>query len=98
MTVSPQEEFIARLEASVQDGTFARLTLVKPRGDAPPQPKLIIRPATRNSGPHLSFVWRHDRRDTTKKLPPAEGVRAITRPIGGQFHSAHLATTGQGAQ
>jgi len=32
MTVSPQEDFSARLAACVQDGTFARLTLGKPRG------------------------------------------------------------------
>lgn len=98
MTVSPQEDFIARLEASVQDGTFARLTLGKPRGDDPTLQKIIIRPVVLKSGPHLSFVWRHDRRDITKNLLPAEGVREISRLIGVQFHSAHLATTGQGAQ
>jgi hypothetical protein len=98
MTVSPQEDFIARLEASVHDGTFARLTLGKPRSDDPTLQKIIIRPVTLKSGAHLSFVWRHDRRDITKNLTPEEGVREISRLIGTQFHSAHLATTRQGAQ
>jgi SAM-dependent methyltransferase len=98
MTVSPQEDFIARLEASVHDGTFARLTLGKPRSDDPTLQKIIIRPVTLKSGPHLSFVWRHDRRDITKNLPPAEGLREAGRLLGTQFLSAHLATTQQGAQ
>ena len=98
MTVTPQEEFAARLEASVQDGTFARLTLGKPRGDDSTLQKILIRPVTLKSGPHLSFVWRHDTRDVTKNLPPAEAMREIGRLIGSQFHSAHLATTRRGVQ
>jgi hypothetical protein len=98
MTVTPQEDFAARLEASVFDGTFARLTLGKPRGDDPTLQKVLIRPVALKSGPHLSLVWRHDTRDITKNLPPAEALREIERLIGSQFHSAHLATTQQGVQ
>ncbi|HEY8994945.1 MAG TPA: SAM-dependent methyltransferase [Lacunisphaera sp.] len=98
MTVSPQEDFTNRLAASVHDGTFARLTLGKPRGDDPTLQKIIIRPVTLKSGPHLSFVWRYDTRDVTKNLLPAEAMREIGRLVGNQFHSAHLATTRQGVQ
>ncbi|MFZ5494899.1 MAG: class I SAM-dependent methyltransferase [Verrucomicrobiota bacterium] len=98
MTVTPQEDFAALLEASVRDGTFARLTLGKPRGGDPTLQRILIRPVTLKAGPHLSFVFRHDTRDITKNLPPAEAVREITRLIGAQFHSAHLATTAQGVQ
>jgi len=98
MTVSPQEDFAARLEASVHDGTFARLTLGKPRGGDSTLQKVLIRPVVLKAGPHLSFVWRHDTRDITKNLPPAEAVREIGRLLGTQFHSAHLATTQQGVQ
>jgi hypothetical protein len=98
MTISPQEDFIARLAASVHDGTFARLTLGKPRGDDPTLQKIVIRPVVLKSGPHLSFVARHDTRDITKNLPAAEAVREIGRLIGTTFHSAHLATTQQGVQ
>jgi SAM-dependent methyltransferase len=98
MTASPQQEFATLLEASVRDGTFARLTLGKPRGDDPTLQKVIVRPVTLKAGPHLSFVWRHDRRDLTKNLPPAEAVRDIVRLVGDTFHSAHLATTTQSVQ
>lgn len=98
MTVTPQDDFCSRLDAAVRDGTFARITLGKPRGDDPTLQKLIVRPVTLKSGPHLSFVWRHDTRDITKNLPPAEGLREIGRLIGTDFHSAHLATTQQSVQ
>ena len=98
MTATPPEDFAARLAEAVRDGTFARLTLGKPRGDDPTLQKVIIRPVTLKAGPHLSFVFRHDTRDITKNLPPAEAVREITRLVGSQFHSAHLATTTQSVQ
>src|SRR5688572_15466395 len=98
MTATPQEDFSTRLDAAVRDGTFARVTLGKPRGDDPTLQKLIVRPVVLKSGPHLSFVWRHDTRDLTKNLPPAEAVREISRLIGTVFHSAHLATTRQSVQ
>jgi SAM-dependent methyltransferase len=98
MTITPQEDFSARLAAAVGDGSFARVTLGKPRSDDPTLQKVIIRPVTLKSGPHLSFVWRHDTRDLTKNLAPAEAVREISRLIGTVFHSAHLATTRQSVQ
>lgn len=92
MPVTPQDEFAARLAASVEDGSFARLTLGKPRGEDPTLQKVIIRPVTLKAGPHLSFVWRHDTRDLTKNLAPAEALREIGRLLGTVFHSAHLTT------
>lgn len=98
MTITPQEEFAGRLEESVRDGTFARLTLGKPRGGDPTLQKVLVRPVTLKGGPHLSFVWRHDTRDLTRNLPPAEAVKEISRLLGTVFHSAHLATTRQTVQ
>lgn len=98
MTASPSQEFAALLEASVRDGTFARLTLGKPRGDDPTLQKVVARPVTLKAGPRISFVWRHDRRDLTKNLPPPEAVREILRLVGTTFHSAHLSTTTQSVQ
>jgi hypothetical protein len=98
MTVTPHEEFTARLSASVADGTFARVTLGKPRGDDPTLQKIIIRPVTLKTGLHLSFVWRHDTRDITKNLLPTEAVQEISGLLGTAFHSAHLATTQQSVQ
>lgn len=98
MSVTPHEDFTARLAASVADGTFARLTLGKPRGDDPTLQKVIIRPVTLKAGPHLSFVWRHDTRDITKNLIPTDAVHEISGMLGTTFHSAHLATTQQSVQ
>jgi SAM-dependent methyltransferase len=98
MPVTPHEDFTARLAASVADGTFARLTLGKPRGDDPTLQKIIIRPVTLKAGPHLSFVWRHDTRDITKNLIPTDAVHEISGMLGTTFHSAHLATTQQSVQ
>ncbi len=98
MTITPQEDFAARLEESVSEGTFARLTLGKPRGGDPTLQKVLVRPVALKSGPHLSFVWRHDSKDLTKNLPPMEGVREISRLLGTVFHSAHLSTTQQSVQ
>lgn len=94
----PREEFLAVLSASVRDGTFARLTLGKPRGEDATLQKLLIRPVELKSGRHLSLVWRHDRRDITKNLPPEEGLAEIDRLIGTTFYSAHLGTTQQAVQ
>jgi len=96
--MAPRDEFLAVLSASVRDGSFARLTLGKPRGPDATLQKIIIRPVTLKSGPHLSLVWRHDTRDITKNLAPDEAVREIDQLIGTAFHSAHLSTTQQSVQ
>lgn len=84
-------EFLTLLEAAVRDGSFVRLTLGKPRGgdDATLQ-NVFIRPVRLKSGPHLSFLWRHDTRDLTKNVDPEDGVLEVGRLLGAIFHSAHL--------
>lgn len=84
-------EFLTLLEAAVRDGSFVRLTLGKPRGgdDATLQ-NVYVRPLRLKSGPHLSFLWRHDTRDLTKNVDPEDGVLEVGRLAGTVFHSAHL--------
>lgn len=84
-------EFLTLLEAAVRDGSFVRLVLGKPRGgdDATLQ-NVYIRPVRLKSGPHLSFLWRHDTRDLTKNVDPEDGVLEVGRLVGAIFHSAHL--------
>jgi len=96
--MSPVAEFHALLEESLRDGTFVRLTLGKPRGADRTLQKILIRPVALHGGPHLSFLWRHDTRDLTKNLPPAEAAREIARLLGTDFHSAHLFATRRGVQ
>lgn len=90
--------FLEQLAASVREGTFLRLTLGKPRGGEPTLQNVYVRPVSLKAGPHLSFVWRHDSRDLTRNLPPAEALTEIARLIGPIFHSAHLFTRGRTAQ
>jgi SAM-dependent methyltransferase len=92
-------EFLALLDAAVRDGTFQRLTLGKPRGgDDGTLQNVYIRPVRLKSGPHLSFLWRHDTRDLTKNIPPEDGVIEVGRLVGTIFHSAHLFLAGRTVQ
>ncbi|HXA14085.1 MAG TPA: SAM-dependent methyltransferase [Opitutaceae bacterium] len=97
---SARERFIGLLRAATRDGTLVKLTLGKPRpGAAEPSLKnLFVRPVTLNSGPHLSFVWRHATRDITKNFLPAKALREIEPLIGAMFLDAHLFTPAQTAQ
>jgi SAM-dependent methyltransferase len=100
MPADARERFISLLRAAANDGTLVKLTLGKPRvGTAEPSLKnLFVRPVTLNSGPHLSFVWRHDTRDITKNFPPAKALRELEPLIGTTFLDAHLFTPAQTAQ
>jgi hypothetical protein len=95
-----RERFIGLLRAATGDGTLVKLTLGKPRiGTAEPSLKnLFVRPVTLNSGPHLSFVWRHSTRDITKNFPPATALKQLEPLIGTTFLDAHLFTPAQTAQ
>ncbi len=95
-----RERFLGLLRATAGDGTLVKLTLGKPRaGIAEPSLKnLFVRPVTLNSGPHLSFVWRHATRDVTKNFPPTEALAQLEPLIGTTFLDAHLFTPAQTAQ
>lgn len=94
----PREDFLAQLGTSVRDGSFVKLTLGKPRGADATLRNLLVRPVTLRGAPHLSFVWRHDRRDITKNHTPEDAITALAALIGGDFHSAHLFTTARQVQ
>ncbi|MBI2812965.1 MAG: SAM-dependent methyltransferase [Opitutae bacterium] len=94
----PREDFLAQLGASVRDGTFVKLTLGKPRGADPTLRNLLVRPITLRGAAHLSFLWRHDRQDITKNHAPEDAITELAALIGGDFHSAHLFTTGRMTQ
>ena len=93
-----RETFLYQLRASMQDGTFVKLTLGKPRGTDADLQNLYIRPVTLRGAAHLTFVWRHATKDITKNLLPAEALTQIERLVGQSFHSAHLFTTARTAQ
>ncbi len=93
-----RETFLTHLRTSVQEGTFVKLTLGKPRGTEADLQNLYLRPVTLRGTPHLSFVWRHTTKDITKNFPPAEALAQLDALVGTSFHSAHLFTTTRSAQ
>lgn len=101
----PLSRFTALLRQSVTDGTLVKLTLGKPLpapgSDAPADPSLrnlFVRPVTLKSGPHLSFVWRHDTRDITKNHSPGDALNQLAHLLATTFGDAHLFTPAQNAQ
>ena len=74
---SEASRFMERLQASLADGSFARLQLARPQGAEPTLQKLLARPVQLRGQPQLSLVWRHATQDITKNLPLAEAVALI---------------------
>ncbi|HOG92372.1 MAG TPA: hypothetical protein PLE80_02250, partial [Opitutaceae bacterium] len=93
-----RDRFFELLTAAIHDGTLAKLTLGKYRGDDATLRNLFVRPIALKAGPHLSFVWRHATRDLTQNLPPAEALEKLRGLIGQTFLDAHLFTAEQTAQ
>ena len=91
--VTPLEEFIAQLRASLHGVDFLRLTLGKPRGPDPTLRNVFARLVSIGGQPHLSLVWHHDRRDVTKNHVPDEAISLIGGLLGTDFYSAHLFTS-----
>lgn len=84
---------IEELEASLERGSFVKMTLGKPIGADKSLLKLQVRPVRTKRGDFLMFLYKHERRDVTKNLPPPDAVGAIRSLIGHGFLSVHLFTT-----
>ena len=100
----PPPDALARFQALLHDAlaqnALVKLTLGKPRADAP-DPTLrnvFARPVVLKAGPHISLLYRHDTRDITKNLPPAEAEPLLLRLLADSFLDAHLFTPLQTAQ
>lgn len=89
---SEPQKFIARLQRSLADGSFVRLTLARPHDTEPTLHKLLARRVVLRGSDHLSLVWRHATRDITKNLPLADAVALLASLIAANFHHAHLVT------
>ncbi|MBL8351903.1 MAG: SAM-dependent methyltransferase [Burkholderiaceae bacterium] len=86
------QKFIARLQRSLADASFVRLTLARPHDADPTLHKLLARRVVLRGADHLSLVWRHATRDITKNLPLADAVALLASLIAANFHHAHLVT------
>jgi SAM-dependent methyltransferase len=97
-SLTEPQKFIARLEQSLADGSFQRLTLGRPHDAEPSLDKLLARRVLLRGVDHLSMVWRHRTKDITKNLPLAAAVEEVARLVASQFHHAHLVTRGHDIQ
>jgi len=97
--LSDPQKFVARLQHSLDDGSFVRLTLGRPAGaDDPTLDKLLARRVVLRGQDHLSLVWRHQTKDITKNLPLADAVALLATLLGTPFRHAHLVTRGHDIQ
>ena len=92
-TMSPRDRFLEKLRASLDDGTFVKLTLSQPARITEAR-NFYVRPVELRAGRSLSCVWRHATRDVTKNLTAAEAVARIEKMLGIDFARAHLFTIG----
>jgi hypothetical protein len=96
MTSTEQQQFITRLQRSLDDGSFVRLLLGRPHGQAATLHKLLARRVVLRGQDHLAFVWRHATQDITKNLPLADAVALVAAQVDAGadagFHHAHLQT------
>ena len=100
-TATEPERFLQRLQHSLADTSFVRLTLGRPSssdGQDATLEKLLARRLLLRGVEHLSLVWRHRSKDITKNLPLAEAVALLGSLIGASFGHAHLVTRGHDIQ
>ena len=87
------ERFFLRLQQSLADSSFVRLSLGRPLAAADASlDKLLVRRVLLRGQAQLSLVWRHRTKDITKNLPEADAVALLAPLMASQFGHAHLIT------
>lgn len=85
-------EFIAALVSAAEDGSFAKLSLGKFRGEGEMR-KAVVTLVLIKDKPHLKLVTSYPRKDETKTFSIDDGVAAVADLIGAQYMSATLFTS-----
>jgi len=94
MNESPEiEQWLDRVRAALDDGTFVKITLGGPCGTDSSLRQVLVRRVALGEGERLTFVHRQDRQDVTKHLPIPQGIGRLRGLAGGDFRHAHLFTT-----
>ncbi|WP_053146391.1 SAM-dependent methyltransferase [Pseudomonas sp. Pf153] len=91
-------QFIALLQASLEQNAFIKLVLARYVGDEADLQRLIIKQLTVKDQPCLSFVYRYKTRDITKNFPLDEGVAIVAGLLPTSFRNAHLLSVTDEAQ
>ena len=88
-----RDRFLEKLRASLDDGTFVKLTLSQPTDGASQLRNLYARIVELREGRRVSCVWRYATRDVTKNFDLADAPEIIGGSLGKEFERAHLLTT-----
>ena len=95
------QKFINKLESSLKDGSFVKLTLSKPRVEAHGRASsdeykdlrnVYVKPIILRNEKMYSFTYRYERRDETKNYDAAQTLEIITNLITEIFLNASLFT------
>lgn len=92
------EEFIRRLQTSLANDTFVKLTLGRYSGPDDGLQKLQARRVSTKKGDRLFVLFRYGTRDTTKNFSIEDGVSTVRSALSAGFRSGHLFTTANDLQ
>ena len=90
------QKFTNKLQASLNDGSFVKLTLSKPRAKSQ-EPRanlcnIYVKPIILKNEKMFSFTYRYERRDETKNYDAKQSLEVITNLITEIFLNASLFT------
>ena len=90
------QKFINKLQSSLNDGSFVKLTLSKPRAKSQ-EPganlnNVYVKPIILKNEKMFSFTYRYERRDETKNYDAEQSFEIITNFINEVFLNASLFT------
>lgn len=86
------ERFFEKLTASLQQGSFVKLTLSKPVAKSDELRNVYIKPVRIKDRLMYSFTYRYDRRDETLNYDMEQFVSLIESLLNDRFLSASLFT------
>ena len=90
------QKFINKLQSSLNDGSFVKLTLSKPRAKSQ-EPRanlnnIYVKPIILKNEKMFSFTYRYERRDETKNYDAEQTLEVINQLVPNVFLNASLFT------
>ena len=90
------QNFINKLQSSIKEGSFVKLTLSKPSAISRQQSadlnNVYVKPIILKNEKMYSFTYRYERRDETKNYDAEQTLKIITELLSGIFLNASLFT------
>ena len=90
------QNFINKLQSSIKEGSFVKLTLSKPSAISRQQSadlnNVYVKPIILKNEKMYSFTYRYERRDETKNYDAEQTLKMITELLSGIFLNASLFT------